>query len=95
MQHLAVCSPAQRETYVTKSVINAEALQALHTGVYLGESPALACPLPTTRQSCMSCVSESMSVDMHALGLAKQMLVFDTHQVPPVVSVHQAQIPAR
>lgn len=80
VQHLAVCSPAQRQTYITKSVINAEALQALHTGVYLGdhhELPALACPLPTTRRSCMSRVSKSMSVDMDALGLAKQMLVLD------------------
>jgi hypothetical protein len=38
LQHLSVCSPTQRNVYISKSVLNVEAMQKLHSGVYLGTS---------------------------------------------------------
>lgn len=37
LQTLAVCSPGQRNLYITKSLQNVAALENLHSGVYLGK----------------------------------------------------------
>lgn len=37
VQGLAVCSPAQRAIYLSKSISNVAAMQTYHEGVFLGE----------------------------------------------------------